>query len=587
MVTKEQKKVFKDSLNTIFNENIQQNEETYKKYSQWFKNLYYRCINNTLPKEHIIVLEKRLTKRQITVDEFLKTKGNLELFISLYKSKNKEESKEEIDTLLNELEEEIISLESKITKRNRSLYKLTDEACKEIEKQINELKEKRKELNEKLKAMESKEENIEKESQAANKKIEELIISSKEKDAEIINLKNEIAKQREERAFYSNKYREEFEKKFEIYSREKDEEVAEKVKDEVRKHNNKVMIRDEENKHMQKKHIRNLLLTENIVSLDDIKFKLKTAGVSTSKIDIAINELRNEIPGIVRVLNQDGKLECFSLSANATNRLDALKNIKVCPRISNVMTGTIKYIIRADLHISLNSTEDDIKKILEPYFEYSTVNKNLPILDLGDVPDTLETIEHSKWISGNKEAAKLVYDFFRNYAKIIATVPSIKHYQQTGNHDDHAFLVGIDPLEIMATNSTNIISLGVENGTYMIGNDKIGVFHGIDSIPHIWWKKSPEQFREKLCKAIDEELPQITSDEIYSFISHYHTGMHKPLQHYSLVSNNEPLLITTEVEDGTITKMYVQKLLLSKTGKTFVIDSYPIEIYNSGYQYTK
>ena len=586
MVTKEQKKVFKDSLNTIFNENIQQNEETYKKYSQWFKNLYYRCINNTLPKEHIIVFEKRLTKRQITVDEFLKTKGNLELFISLYKSKNKEDSKEEIDTLLNELEEEIISLESKITKRNRSLYKLTDEACKEIEKQINELKEKRKELNEKLKAMESKEENIEKESQAANKKIEELIISNKEKDAEIINLKNEIAKQREERAFYSNKYREEFEKKFEIYSREKDEEVAEKVKDEVRKHNNKVMIRDEENKHIQKKHIRNLLLTENIVSLDDIKFKLKTAGVSTSKIDIAINELRNEIPGIVRVLNQDGKLECFSLSANATNRLDALKNIKVCPRISNVMTGTIKYIIRADLHISLNSTEDDIKKILEPYFEYSTVNKNLPILDLGDVPDTLETIERSKWVSGNKEAAKLVYDFFKNYTKIIATVPSIKHYQQTGNHDDHAFLVGIDPLEIMATNSTNIISLGVEKGAYMIGNDKIGVFHGINNISHMH-RRSIEKFRENLCKAIDEELPQITSDEIYSFISHYHTGMHKPLQHYSLVSNNEPLLITTEVEDGTITKMYVQKLLLSKTENTFVIDSYPIEIYNSGYQYTK
>ena len=589
MISEERKKAFNDGLNNIFNETIRNNNGTYEKCSQWLKNLYYRYKNDTLPEEHKLALEARLHNKNISKEEFLDTKGNIDLLLELAKSKKEPKvnsEKEEIDNQLNELEKEIISLESKITKRNKVLYRLSDEDCEETKRKIKELKEKRKELNAKLKAMEPKEEVANKESVTANKKIEELLSSNKEKDTKITELENEIAKYKEERAFYNNKYKAEYEKKFEIYSKQKDEEANERIKTEVRKGIDKATAKEEENRNVQKRHIRNLLFTNNIVSLDDIKFRLKTAGCSATKLDIAINELRNEIPGIIRVLDKDGQSVNYSLSANAANINSALKSINVCPRISNVMSGKVSYIIRADLHISLNSKESDIKKVLEPYFEFSTLNKNIPILDLGDVGDTLEEMEHCQWTSGNREAAESIYSFFRDYAKIISTVPSIKHYQQYGNHDSHAFLVGIDPVEIINSYSNNITSLGVGKGAYMIGNDKIGVLHGIDSIPCIP-KKTMESFRNNLCTAIEEELPQIITDEIYTFISHYHTGLHKPLQHYSLIANNQPLLVTTEVADGQITKIYVQKLLLTKNEKTFNIDSYPIEIYDSGTQYVK
>jgi len=592
MISEERKKAFNDGLNNIFNETIKKNNNTYEKCSQWLKNLYYRYKNDTLPKEHKLALEARLHNKNISKKEFLDTKGNIDSLLELAKSKketkNNEDktTREEIDNQLNELEKEIISLESKITKRNKVLYRLSDADCEETKGKIKELKEKRKELNAKLKEMESKEEIADKESEAANKKIEELINTNKEKDNKIAELEKEVAKYKEERAHYNTKYKEEYEKKFEIYSKQKDEEANEKIKTEIRKGIDKAAAKEEENKNIQKKHIRKILFTENVVNLDDIKLKLKTVGCPTTKLDIAINELRDEIPGIIKVLDKDGQLSNYSLCSNATNRNATLRKLKVCPKISNVMNGKVSCIIRSDMHISLNSKEDDIKKVLEPYFDFSTLNKNIPILDLGDVADTLEEIEHSKWIYGNKEAAESIYNFFKNYAKTISTAPSIKHYQQCGNHDSHAYLVGIDPIEVMNAYSTNITSLGVETGAYMIGNDKIGVFHGINSIIPIQ-KKSQEAFRKDLCVAIEGELPQITTDEIYTFISHYHLGLHKPLQHYSLIANDEPLLVTAEVEDGKVTKIYVQRLSLSKNENTFTLDSYPIEIYDSGTQYTK
>ena len=136
----------------------------------------------------------------------------------------------------------------------------------------------------------------------------------------------------------------------------------------------------------------------------------------------------------------------------------------------------------------------------------------------------------------------------------------------------------------MAAHSTNIIFLGAEKSSFMIGNDKIGIFHGFDNIPHISKINSPKTYKNNLNNAIEEELEKYIKDKIYSFISHYHIGMHKPLQHYSLVGR-EPLLITAEIEDGTTKNIYSQKL--KSTKKSFQADSYPVELYNSEIQYVK
>ena len=92
MVTDKQKKVFGDYLNNTFNLRIRNNTETYNKTNTWLKNVYYRYKNNTLPKEHKEKLKTRLKKYNITIDEFLETKGNLNSLRIL--SKKKKELKE-------------------------------------------------------------------------------------------------------------------------------------------------------------------------------------------------------------------------------------------------------------------------------------------------------------------------------------------------------------------------------------------------------------------------------------------------------------------------------------------------------------
>ena len=71
MPIKDEKKFFSDALNTILNENIANNKTTYLKYSQWLKQLYFKYINNTLTEEYKEILDQKLKKRNITIEEFL------------------------------------------------------------------------------------------------------------------------------------------------------------------------------------------------------------------------------------------------------------------------------------------------------------------------------------------------------------------------------------------------------------------------------------------------------------------------------------------------------------------------------------
>ena len=421
MVTEEQKKVFKERLDEVFtvaNEALEKEEvEATGQLRTWLRNLYFRYKNyknnthpaNILPKDHLVVLEAKLNEENLNLDEFEKTEGRIDLLIETIKTKKevpKEMTLEEMEKFRDETEEECRELERKLNKRK--LFRLTDEQCAEYQKQIDEYKAVIRDIKKKIDELTPKKEEP-KESEAATKKIEELLAQKRKQDDEIASLKEEVAKYKEERAYLSSKYRSEYEKKLEVHSKELEEKFEEKLKDETEKQVRKSQQKAEETKQLQKKHIRKLLLTESVVSLDDMKFKLKTVGVSASRLEIALNELRNEIPGIVRVFNKDGILDLYSVSGSATNRLEALKAIEVCPKISNVMNGQVKFIIRADLHKSLKCTESDMKKALEPFQEYSTLNKNIPIVDLGDVPDTLEEIEYKRWVLGDKEAAEQIY----------------------------------------------------------------------------------------------------------------------------------------------------------------------------------
>ena len=592
MITDKQKELFNGKLGVILDiENNGISDENRKKHITWLKNVYYKYLNGTLPEEHKKDLEDNLQKRNITREEFLETKGNLELFIELYKSKEepKEETLEELEALYNEVNDSITKLEQQHTPRQKVFRRKTDEEYEEEGKQIELLKEKRKEIKKKIEELSPKEEiKEEKTSDCAQKKIEELISDKKRKEAEIIELKNELAKQREERAYYSNKYREEAERELEIHKKQLEEEFDKKLKEEVEEKISKANKKELETKELQKIYIRKLLFKGESFSLEDIKFKLKTAKIPTSKLDIAFNELRVEIPGIIKQIDKDGLMQTYSMGAKANDRLETLRGYSSCPRISNVFDGTVKFIIDPDPHILLESTEDELKKAREPYLQYSSSNKNIPIVGLGDYGDTYKNIKPERWKAMDPEAMKYSYHFYETFAKVIATAPNIKNYLLFGNHDEHPFLVGIDPIEIMNNNCNNITFLGLDKGEFMLGNDKIGVFHGLEEVPISNYRKkglSKEQVYQQNYEDICAEINNVIKDNIYVLIAHYHMGIHNPMKNFSLVF--EPLLCTAEIEDGHVKRMFVQGLNLTKKENNFIEDPYQIEIYNSSYQYKK
>ena len=595
MVTEEQKKLFNGKLGVVLDiENINISDENRKKHIKWLQNVYYKYLKNTLPEEHKKDLESNLQKRNITREEFLETRGNLDMFVTLYKSKEevekpKEETIEDLEKLQNELNEAISKLSKKHTPKGKNLYHLTDEEYNEIGKQISELEEKKKEISKKLSEKTPKEEiKEEKVTSNAQKKIEELIVTNKQKDAEIVELKNELAKQREERAFYSNKYREEAERELEIHKKQLEDEFNKKLNNKVVERINKANQREVETKEQQKNYIRKLLLEGKNISLDDIKSGLKDAKIPTSKLDIALNELRIEIPGIVRKINSDGLLQTYSIGAQSTNVLEVLKTTEACPRISNVFNGTVKFILDADPHIPLEITEDEMKKTREPYLQYSSLNGNIPIIGLGDYADTYRNIDYSRWHKMDPEAIEYSYKFYKYFAKVAATAPKTKHYLLIGNHDEHTFLVGMNPVEIMNNNSNNITFLGVDKGAFMLGNDKIGVFHGIDTVKFNESRgMKKEDGKMLMYNRVTEEIKKYIKDYIYALIAHYHQTTHNPLQQFSLIYG--PALCTTEIEDGHVKRIFIKPLHLTKERDNFVEEYYPFqtEIYNSNYQYTK
>lgn len=587
MVTEEQKKLFNGKLGVVLNiENINISDENRKKHITWLKNVYYKYLNNTLPEEHKKDLENNLQRRNISHEEFLETKGNLDMFITLYKSK--EEPKQETIEELEKLQNELAKLSKKHTPKGKNLYRLTDEEYNEIGKQISELEEKIKEISKKLSEKTPKEEiKEEKVTSNAQKKIEELIVTNKQKDAEIVELKNELAKQREERAFYSNKYREEAERELEIHKKQLEDEFNKKcdkiVRDKVREKIIKNTEKENETTTLKKYAIKNLMLSKGIVTLEEIDFKLKNMGISTDKLDVVINELRNEIPGITKVLDENGEFRSYSLSKNAKDRLENLKKDKICLTLSNVYTGEVKFILRADMHLTENSL-DVLKSHFDPYYNFSAANDNIPIIDLGDIGNHPKKTRKELWEVQDKKVTSFLYTFYQNYAKALAMAPKTMHYTEFGNHDEDAYLLGIDPIEIILNNCDNFKFLGINESAIKIGNDKIGLYHKIETpeMPKINIKKHRD-----FARLIHEDknlANSIFKDYIYCLIGHYHIGAHNPLLGFSMIKNGveNPLLVSVEVNEGNIERITIQKLT-----KGFKCNDYETEVYNSSMQYKK
>lgn len=451
----------------------------------------------------------------------------------------------------------------------------------------------------------------------ANEKITELIKDNEEKKAELEKLKTELeqikqTKQDEILKYQGDyerrlaerteelkaEYQSDFERKtamFEIESNRKVKEANEKLEQQKQAFENYKINREKEldrqrriqvnlekqTKERQQQMIVKLLCSADDVSLDAIRNCLEKEKIGAEGLENNLKELRHMIPGITRVLTNEEDGTAYSLRTDAIKRLEEYKKDIVCPRISYVHDGKVEFVVRSDLHLDMTNSEDTIKNKLEMYFNYSAAHGNIPIVDLGDLAETLAGIRHKEWKKFNKEAAKLSYKFYKNYARAIASAPEIKHYTLLGNHDEHPYLVGVDPIEILSEYSDNFRALGVSKGSFKIGNDKIGVFHDKNWQNIVAFSEYKKEERDRIIyDYVCDEVEKIASNYIYSLIGHYHFGTHNIEKHFSIINNGlgSGLVFTAEVKDGHVERMFMTELTCK---------NYQTEIYNRGNQYRK
>ena len=610
MPIKDEKKFFSDALNTILNENIANNKTTYLKYSQWLKQLYFKYINNTLTEEYKEILDQKLKKRNITIEEFLETEGELDEFIALYTGKKdpcrKTSPEEKIKILKDKNKELIAANEAAKSKSDKTIADLTQE-LKKKNKEIDSLQaeidghSKRTDLYtakyEKLKT-ESDEEKAglkatikERDNTITTlaKKNSSLQKELEERDAKIRRLKSKsdeeklkaTIREQDKTITTLNKKNSSFQKELEETKGKLKTEIAtrdreiKELKAEIAEKNDTQKI-----KTIGKKRLLKLLCSKDIVTIQEIKNCLIDAKIPPEDILAILYELRCEIPSIIQSMDKNGKDILYTIQGNATKRLNEFQNMNFCPSLSNIQDGTIECILVADFHLKENSL-DAMKRKLDPFFDFSSKNRNVPITNFGDIQDSIYYMKKNKRLS-DKDVIKYTYTFWENYAKALATCPETEHFTEFGNHEEEVYFRGIDPLEIINNNCNNFTFLGINQGAIKVGNDKIGIYHKLHSLPNAY---TIQETYNSICA----DVKNIIKDNIYFFMGHLHISRHNPSLGFSLIGNDteNALYCTIEMKAGSVEKIYLTRLILLYNNELCICGN-PIEVYNkNAHQYTK
>ena len=593
-----------------------------KNMNKWESNLFNRYLyalsgerpKNKLPQEHLDTLKAKLKENNLTEEEYEKAKGKRKQLALILKEKQTLENYtiEELTKMLEDCDKEIIDLKAKSNGRYKSFYKLTDEECNEIKHRLEEIRNLRRKINEKIdkkqittqpktrtsktydekiKELIDQNNNLKKEIEELDKKLKEFQnVKQEEYTEKLIEMKHKLQQQYEEQLKQIKKQLEDsYQGKIEHQKQDCDDKI-EKIKKEAEKQAQEAKIKEKETKEQQKEIIIKLLCTKDNISINDIRQQLDLKNIPIEGIPEALKEVKILIPGIVKRISPDGEMFTYSIKNDALRELEQHKDWTVSPKISNVYDGEVSFIVRSDLHLNMTNSEETIKKTLFPSMEYCSKKGNIPIIDLGDLAETIKGIKFDSWKNLDKNAIKLACKFYKNYAKAISSSPEISHYSLFGNHDEHPYYAGIDPLEILLEYSSNFKTLGISSGTFKIGNDKIGVFHDKswqNIIKYNQYNKNErdEYIYEYLC----EEMENIAKDYIYSLMGHYHFGRHNPEKKFSVIANGieNPLLFTAIVKEGQVEKMYVTELYTINDGKKLKTSSYQTEIYNRGKQFIK
>ena len=629
-MTDSQRIFFNEKLNELFNaiekEMNGEKIENKEKIESWGRNLYTRykyAITNTNPKyalaqEHMEVFKQKLKEQNITEKEFEKSLGSIKNLAIIKKEKQtkKEYTIEELKNRRSELDKIINDLKQKQTSKYKQLYKPTQEETNKIEKDLEKYSVERRQINEMIdkKNEKTNKQNIDdkeiKKKQAYNEKINNLMQKIYDQGNEIKELEDTIAYLKKQENEWNSKYQQKYEKKLLEETKKLKEEYETKIKNEnqivesknikqlqetikkledekqslekeIERLKSLLKLETKKTNERQKEIILKLMCSKDDITLDEIRSALEKNRIPFDGFKDTLNELKSEISGLNKRITPDGRQFSYSITTPATTELDEYKKCIVSPSICSLIDGEIKFIVRSDTHLNIKSSEDTLNRFLYPYMEYCSKNGNIPVIDLGDISETIRYTNIENWKNMDKETIKYAYQFYKNYAKVISNAPEIENYILLGNHDEHPFWVGVDPLQIMKDYSDNIISLGVSKGEFRISNDKIAVYHDKEWQNIVSYKEYSKSERDSIIyDFLCEKMQELSKDYTYSLIGHYHFGKINPDQNFAVINNGigNPLLITAIIKNGRIEKMYMSEL--NNNGKILVKSNYETEIYN-------
>lgn len=602
-MTDEQRKAFLDKLTKYF-DYLDKHESSDDVLDKWGVVLYsrfrysYNGSSNSarLSDEHMAVLRNMLTDRNITEDEYMSVRGNTLKLVQLINSK-KSLSLDELKSLREKLDSKINALKQKHSTRYKKLYNMSDEEYKKIEDELSILNEKRKKINSLIEGFSSNESNVPLK-EVKHDRISELLKINENLQSRV----NELEKDKKDFSLEESKLRHEYYEKYRNLLLEKEKQVVDeynsKLEDEKKKIEAVYKAKADRfekdvkstysnlknDREIIKSEIVNMLCSKNSVSINDIysKFSNKDRQFILS----VLRELRVEIPGISSIV--DGSSMAYSICHDSCDRLSDYGNLE-SPILFGGNNGVFSFIVRSDLHLNMNSSKDDIKRIFYPYMNFCSSKGNMPIVDLGDLADTRKNLVLKDWQNLNRDAIKQSYNFFRNYAKVLSGAPDVNHYTLFGNHDEHPFMAGVDPIEIIYGYTNNFNLLGVSSGSFKIGKDSIGVFHDKSWQNVISSIDEPDRYKRNLYiyNYLCKEIGNIASDYVYSLIGHYHFGKINPNERFAVINNGieSSLLFTASVINGSIDKMFVSELYVDNGCVRKSL--YDYEIYNKEKSFIK
>lgn len=190
----------------------------------------------------------------------------------------------------------------------------------------------------------------------------------------------------------------------------------------------------------------------------------------------------------------------------------------------------------ADLHISMKNI-NDLEKLLNIYYDLCERKNIETVINLGDFID-YRNIDKLKT---NKEKFNENKRLLDTIIEVMPSNDSINHVILGGNHDRDGLKYGFSPLDYIADNRSDVISLGYDNAILNITSDKkmdnyVGLHHRCVPFHDIMDDIKIKTFLDSVHD--DIRYKDAKGNIFCDFCGHLHDCYYNPALGYAVIPNN-------------------------------------------------